>query len=228
MDELAAAADALGLRSLKEARTYLSELSSCSLNVARCALKAVLSAGCCPPCPSAAAHADASPHIPQYVERRTGEFLSRLREYSLDEITERNSKGECLLIVDGMILDVTRCVASTHLQPLHSPAHPVHPLSTLSAPAVPHRWLPEHPGGGTIIPGQALGIDSATMFEVYHASRESFLYLKHFYIGELSADSLDRLAPLDPPPSPAFLQQLQQHTPFRLPVVRNGARFKSF
>lgn len=75
------------------------------------------------------------------MERRTGEFLSRLREYSFEEIRARNAAGECLLVVDGMVLDVTR-------------------------------WLPEHPGGATIIPGQALNIDSATMFEVYHASRE--------------------------------------------------------
>lgn len=131
------------------------------------------------------------------MEGRTGEFLSRLREYTLEEVNARNAAGECLLIVDGMVLDVTR-------------------------------WLPEHPGGSSIIPAQALGINSATMFELYHASRESFLYLKHFYLGELSADSFDKLPPLDPPPSEVFLQQLQQHTPFRLPVTRNGARFKSF
>lgn len=59
---------------------------------------------------------------------------------------------------------------------------------------------------------------------------QSFLYLKHFYIGELSAEGRERLPPLpDPPPSETFLQQLQQHTPFRLQVAgRAAARFKSF
>ena len=39
------------------------------------------------------------------------------------------------------------------------------------------RWLPEHPGGDTIIPAQALNLDCSRFFEVYHASRESFVYL---------------------------------------------------
>jgi hypothetical protein len=55
---------------------------------------------------------------------RLGEFTTRLREYSFSEIKQRNEAGEALLIVDGMVLDVTR-------------------------------WLPEHPGGSTIIPSQA-------------------------------------------------------------------------
>jgi cytochrome b involved in lipid metabolism len=47
------------------------------------------------------------------------------------------------------------------------------------------RWLPEHPGGARIIPAQSLNLDCARFFEVYHSSRESFLYLREFYIGEL-------------------------------------------
>ena len=105
---------------------------------------------------------------------RLGAFSARLREYSFDEIKRRNAEGECLIIVDGMVLDVTR-------------------------------WLPEHPGGSTIIPSQARGhvcwvlahnrlsvllprqalnMDCARFYELYHASRESFLYVRHFYIGE--------------------------------------------
>ena len=42
------------------------------------------------------------------------------------EIRERNERGECWLIIDGMVLDVTR-------------------------------WLPEHPGGNSIIPEQVGG-----------------------------------------------------------------------
>ena len=50
------------------------------------------------------------------------------------------------------------------------------------------RWLEEHPGGSTIIPSQALNVDCTVFFEIYHASRQSFLYLKEFYIGELHED----------------------------------------
>lgn len=83
---------------------------------------------------------------------RLGAFSARLREYRFEEVRQRNAAGECLLIVDGMVLDVTR-------------------------------WLSEHPGGSTIIPSQALNMDCARFYEVYHHSRESFLYVRHFYIG---------------------------------------------
>lgn len=47
------------------------------------------------------------------------------------------------------------------------------------------KWLDEHPGGSTIIPQHALNVDCTVFFEVYHASKQSFLYLREFYIGEL-------------------------------------------
>ena len=75
------------------------------------------------------------------------------------------------------------------------------------------RWLPEHPGGDKIIPAQSLRADAARHFELYHSSRESFLYLKHFYVGEVFAD--DRASvPLvpGPPASDDFLQQLREYT----------------
>ena len=37
------------------------------------------------------------------------------------------------------------------------------------------RWLPEHPGGATIIPSQALNLEAGRFFEVYHSSRKDFL-----------------------------------------------------
>jgi cytochrome b involved in lipid metabolism len=75
------------------------------------------------------------------------------------------------------------------------------------------RWLPEHPGGDKIIPAQSLNAEAARHFELYHSSRESFLYLKHFYVGEVFAD--DRASvPLvpGPPASDDFLQQLREYT----------------
>lgn len=89
------------------------------------------------------------------------------------------------------------------------------------------RWLPEHPGGLRIIPEQAKNVDSTTFFEVYHASRESFLYLKHFYIGEVQEDDLC-LIPRSTLPSEEFLVQLREYTNFRIsnrPAVKT---FKSF
>jgi cytochrome b involved in lipid metabolism len=81
------------------------------------------------------------------------------------------------------------------------------------------RWIDEHPGGSNIIPDQALNIDSTVFFEIYHASKQSFLYLKEFYIGELYEE--DKL--LLPIPekggvqgSAAFLEQLTKLTTWRL------------
>jgi hypothetical protein len=80
------------------------------------------------------------------------------------------------------------------------------------------RWLDEHPGGSTIIPEQALNMDCTVFFEIYHASRQSFLYLKEFYIGELAEEDLP-LVPRPPgnaEPSAAFMEQLRRVTPWRL------------
>ena len=35
---------------------------------------------------------------------------------------------------------------------------------------------------------QARGVDSTVWFELYHASRESFTYIKEFYIGEIALE----------------------------------------
>jgi cytochrome b involved in lipid metabolism len=80
------------------------------------------------------------------------------------------------------------------------------------------RWLEEHPGGSTIIPEQALNMDCTVFFEIYHASRQSFKYLKEFYIGELSVEDIDHLPVSDQVPSPAFLDELRRHTQWRLKV----------
>jgi len=79
-------------------------------------------------------------------------------------------------------------------------------------------WLPEHPGGATIIPQQALNVDSTVFFELYHASRESFTYLKEFYIGELAPEDLAAVPRAsEDTASSDFMQQLREFaTPFRL------------
>jgi hypothetical protein len=78
-------------------------------------------------------------------------------------------------------------------------------------------WLDEHPGGSSIIPEQALNVDSTIFFEIYHASRQSFLYLKEFYIGELAEEDLGHVKqPTNCPPqakvSEAFIEQLDRMT----------------
>lgn len=90
------------------------------------------------------------------------------------------------------------------------------------------RWLPEHPGGSTIIPAEALNVDSTVMFEIYHSSRQSFRYLKQFYIGEIHAQDL---ACIPMPeggarPSPAFVEELRGYTTWRIQPEEEV--FKSF
>ena len=133
------------------------------------------------------------------AQKVLGSFQDRVRgqPIRLSEIKEKNRKGtstdgkrtETLLVVDGMVLDVSR-------------------------------WLHEHPGGSAIIPEQALDVDATVMFECYHVSRQSFLYLKEFYIGELAKEDL-KILPLpnnigDLSASPAFLEALRRYTPWRL------------
>eukprot|EP00884_Botryococcus_braunii_P006095 jgi/Botrbrau1/15487/Bobra.43_2s0107.2 len=130
-------------------------------------------------------------------QNRLGELESRVRVYSFDEVKQKNAAGECWLILDGMLLDVTR-------------------------------WLPEHPGGSTIIPNQALDLDCARFFEVYHASRESFLYLKQFYMGEIDPRDRDSV-PCPAKPSEEFLQQLSEYTAsFRMHLSEEPKAYKSF
>ena len=83
------------------------------------------------------------------------------------------------------------------------------------------RWLPEHPGGDRIIPSQSVNVDATRHFELYHSSKESFLYLRAFYVGEIAAEDLGSIPPpktnratgaVDPPASRAFLEQLREYT----------------
>lgn len=83
------------------------------------------------------------------------------------------------------------------------------------------RWLPEHPGGDRIIPSQSVNVDATRHFELYHSSKESFLYLRAFYVGEIVAEDVGSIPPpktnratgaVDPPASRAFLEQLREYT----------------
>ncbi|KAL4437011.1 hypothetical protein ABPG75_004150 [Micractinium tetrahymenae] len=138
-------------------------------------------------CPQllAAAQALGLRPLEEYCRGRLGESQSRLRCYSFEEVRALNAAGGCWLILDGMVLDVTR-------------------------------WLPEHPGGSRIIPAQSLNLDCSRQFELYHASRESFVYLRQFYMGEIASQDRELVPKPSPPPSADFLQQLREYTQWRL------------
>ncbi|GLE10905.1 hypothetical protein PINS_up023177 [Pythium insidiosum] len=88
------------------------------------------------------------------------------------------------------------------------------------------RWLPEHPGGSVIIPREAVNVDCTVMFEIYHSSRQSFRYLKQFYIGEIYDADLAQIPKSHATPSAAFVEELKEYTTWRVtPVVPT---FKSF
>jgi len=76
-------------------------------------------------------------------------------------------------------------------------------------------WLMFHPGGNFIIPEKALNVDATVLFETYHASRESFLFLKQLYTGPLKKEDRCKLPQpeheigLRSTPSEPFLQQLR-------------------
>ena len=80
-------------------------------------------------------------------------------------------------------------------------------------------WLPEHPGGSTIIPQQALNVDCTVFFELYHASRESFTCKK--------SGLSDRTNPLLLPqrPRPALISRASLSEP--LAARREGTGSKA-
>ncbi|OQR86591.1 hypothetical protein ACHHYP_10392 [Achlya hypogyna] len=124
---------------------------------------------------------------------RLGEFASRVRKQAIPfalVVEKNNVANERWLIMDGMVLDITR-------------------------------WLPEHPGGSSIIPAEALNVDCVGMFEIYHASKASFRYLKQFYIGELDSKEREVVPnghshPRIPLPSAGFMEEFKQYTKWRI------------
>lgn len=134
--------------------------------------------------------------LQDYCRAKLGRLDSRIQMRGLEEVKAHNAAGQCWLILDGMVLDVTR-------------------------------WLPEHPGGSRIIPAQSLNLDCARFFEVYHASRESFLYLQEFYVGELDPRDLAAV-PCKEQPSPEFLTQLRSYTSFRSRPPDEESLIKAF
>ncbi|KAJ8535082.1 hypothetical protein ON010_g13656 [Phytophthora cinnamomi] len=135
--------------------------------------------------------------LQEVCQRRFGEFETRVRKEAIrwEEVVRRNESGEVWLVMQGMVLDITR-------------------------------WIPEHPGGSELIAQEAMNIDSTVMFEIYHASRQSFRYLKQFYIGELSEFDLATIPKSREQPSEAFIQELQQYTTWRIKPEEHT--FKSF
>jgi cytochrome b involved in lipid metabolism len=133
-----------------------------------------------------------------YCDARLGSYISRLREYSWKEIVKKNSEEEAVLLV------IDNMVLDVK------------------------NWLPEHPGGDMIIPAQSLNKDASTHFELYHSSKESFLYLKHFYVGEVCEEDRDKIPKSEAPTSSEFLKMLRDYCEdFRIPI-ESKAKKKEF
>lgn len=146
-------------------------------------------------------------------EAKLGQSRERLREYSFEEVQAANAAGNCWLTLDGVcmrILANSLCevvkLPMVHVEDSHIVRHAGDVTCHTGMVLDVTRWLPEHPGGSTIIPEQALNIECSRFFEVgwcmyvkcmlrcllvglqpinvcswlqvYHVSRESFLYLK--------------------------------------------------
>lgn len=82
-----------------------------------------------------AAHTLGIRSLQAQCREKLGNQEKRVRVWTAGQVRHANAHGQCLLTMDGMVLDVTS-------------------------------WLPEHPGGSSIIPAQALDVDSCRFFEV--------------------------------------------------------------
>ena len=62
----------------------------------------------CPTMPHVPRPACASALAQEHCQRRLGDSTSSLRLFAFDEIQRLNAAGGCWLVLDGMVLDVTR------------------------------------------------------------------------------------------------------------------------
>ena len=160
-------------------------------------------------------------------QTKLGEFESRVRKTYIrwSEVVRRNGHRN---LTEEMAAEAG---ATTAVRKSSKPENEETLLLIAGAVYDVTRWLPEHPGGNTIIPKQAVNKDATVFFELYHSSRKSFIYLKQFYIGELHPADLQQVPPAGKSkrlakPSPGFLQQVREHTPWR--VTPEDKEHKSF
>jgi len=115
-----------------------------------------------------------------------GSFTERVRRHPirLSEVIARNTAGAAAAAATATTTTTTTTTTSPPAAAKRSET-----LLLMSGMVLDiTRWLEEHPGGSSIIPEQALNVDCTVFFEIYHASKQSFLYLKEFYIGELALE----------------------------------------
>jgi len=140
--------------------------------------------------------------LEQRARKTLGEFATRVSVTGvrLDDCRARVARGECIIVVDGAVYDLTRWL----------PHHPGG--STI---------IPEQ----SLVP-----VDATVFFQVYHASTKSMLFLKHLYVGDLHVNDVDKLLPPPGKgaPSAAFLEVLRSHTaPWRI-TPKPATAFQSF
>ena len=76
---------------------------------------------------------------------------------------------------------------------------------------------------------QALSMDSARFFEIYHAGDEPFKYLKEFYCGDIVLEDQDGVPRSEAAPSVEFLEILREWSPWRVtPLSACDVVHKSF
>lgn len=67
--------------------------------------------------------------LQEYCQERLGDSTARLRLYRFDEIRQLNAAGGCWLILDGMVLDVTRYAVAGQRVCIASAVAPMQPLA---------------------------------------------------------------------------------------------------
>jgi hypothetical protein len=129
------------------------------------------------PCPSTC--------LQEVCEAKLGQSRDRLREYSFEEVQAANAAGNCWLILSGASMRSLACAICPTPKGLYRQqwrvSRQVHCSTVLGRRGLlchagmildVTRWLPEHPGGSTIIPAQALNIECSRFFEVGRESGE--------------------------------------------------------
>ena len=129
--------------------------------------------------------------LEEFCAAKRGALAERVRDWRWEEVVAGNDAGGCLLAVDGMVLDVKRWL------PEHPGGDRIIPAQALNVDSTGERTLAKHRSGPCGSPSDTQVMctlpsppPTAVFFELYHVTRESFLLLKEFYVGEVVPEDL--------------------------------------